>query len=192
MDTKICSKCHKTKYLTKFTRDKNRKDGRYPYCKECRKENDKRYRESGRHNENCKKYNKTEKGKETLRKAVSTYRKTEKYRSSWIKTNRKKRISSAISARMRQSLNGCKYNRHWEELVGYTLKDLKAHLQYLFKPGMSWKNYGKWHIDHKRPINSFNIYSYKCDDFRDCWKLENLQPLWARENLRKGAKYEIE
>jgi len=190
---KFCSKCNESKLLTEFTKDKNRKDGRYPYCKECRKVNDKVYRESGRHNENCKKYNKTEKGQITLKKAVAKYRKTEKYKRAWKKSNKKNRLSNTVSTRMRQSLNGCKYNRHWETLVEYTLKDLREHLESQFKSGMTWKNHGRvgWHIDHIRPIGSFNITDYDCRDFKECWSLDNLQPLWYWENVRKRDKYEI-
>jgi len=53
---------------------------------------------------------------------------------------------------------------------------------------MTWANYGEWHIDHKRPISSFNIVSVDCKEFGECWALENLQPLWADENLRKSNK----
>jgi len=95
---------------------------------------------------------------------------------------------------MRQSLHGCKYNRHWEDLVGYTLQELKEHLEKQFKPGMTWDNHGMygWHIDHIRPISSYNITDYECDDFKECWSLNNLQPLWAKENIIKGNKYEIQ
>lgn len=190
---KFCPKCGQSLLLDSFTNDKNRKDGKYPYCKDCRKVNDKKYRESGKHNENCKKYNKTDKGKESLSKAVEKYRKTENYKKSWNKTNKKKRLSQAISVRMNQSLKGCKYNRHWEDLVGYTLQDLKEHLESQFIDGMSWKNHGisGWHIDHIRPIDSFDIVDYDCSDFKKCWSLDNLQPLWAKDNMEKSNRYEI-
>jgi hypothetical protein len=55
---------------------------------------------------------------------------------------------------------------------------------------MNWELYmqGKIHIDHKRPIASFNFNSYKDKEFKECWALNNLQPLWAEENLSKGNK----
>jgi hypothetical protein len=53
---------------------------------------------------------------------------------------------------------------------------------------MTWKNYGKWHIDHIRPISSFKITGIDCEDFKKCWSLSNLQPLWAFDNLSKGTK----
>jgi hypothetical protein len=53
---------------------------------------------------------------------------------------------------------------------------------------MTWENYGKWHIDHKRPIASFNFTSYEDPEFKECWALNNLQPMWAKENMSKGNK----
>ena len=70
--------------------------------------------------------------------------------------------------------------------MGYTSNELKIHLESLFKDGMSWENYGKWHVDHIRPIVSFD----KNELPSIVNSLSNLQPLWAYENLLKGSKYE--
>ncbi len=78
----------------------------------------------------------------------------------------------------------------WELLVGYTIIDLKKHLEKQFTDGMTWENYGKWHIDHVKPICKFNINSVDCEDFKTCWSLDNLQPLWAIDNLKKGGNLE--
>lgn len=56
---------------------------------------------------------------------------------------------------------------------------------------MSWDNYGEWVVDHKKPIAAFNIVDAECQEFRDCWKLENLQPMFFIPNLQKGAKYDF-
>ena len=53
---------------------------------------------------------------------------------------------------------------------------------------MTWQNYGKWHIDHVIPKSLFNINGAKSKGFKKCWALENLQPLWADENLKKNNK----
>jgi len=90
---------------------------------------------------------------------------------------------------MRQSLKRNKNGYHWEKLVGYTLDNLIQHLESQFKEGMTWDNQGKWHIDHIRPIFSFDFDSYKDKEFRQCWALDNLQPLWAKDNLRKNKYY---
>lgn len=70
--------------------------------------------------------------------------------------------------------------------LGYSLAELKVHLESLFRPGMSWENYGAWHIDHVRPCCMFD-FSIP-EQFAEGWALDNLQPLWKRENLSKGNK----
>jgi len=101
-------------------------------------------------------------------------------------------INSTISKRMNESLKrGMKAGRAWESLVGYTVDQLKQHIEKMFKPGMSWENYGKaWHIDHKIPVAVFNFEKPEDIDFRICWSLKNLQPLDAHINMSKGAKIE--
>lgn len=79
---------------------------------------------------------------------------------------------------------------HWEDLVNYTLDELMTHLESLFAEGMSWDNYGQWHVDHIRPKSSFNFESYVDSEFKKCWALENLQPLWGEDNLRKNSKWD--
>ncbi|MFC1453546.1 hypothetical protein ACFLQL_00010 [Verrucomicrobiota bacterium] len=87
-------------------------------------------------------------------------------------------------------LKSIKSGHSWEELVGYTGDDLKKHLETKFISGMSWDNYGKdgWHIDHIIPKIFFKYKSYKDVEFQYCWSLNNLQPLWARDNMVKGKK----
>jgi len=71
-------------------------------------------------------------------------------------------------------------------LCGCTPHELMAHLQSQFKEGMHWNNYGKWHIDHIRPCASFDLTDP--EQQRQCFHYTNLQPLWARENIQKGAR----
>ncbi len=80
----------------------------------------------------------------------------------------------------------------WEELVNFTLQDLKEYLEKLWKPGMSWDNYGKfgWEIDHIIPISLWEFDSYNDREFKQCWALCNLQPLWVEENKKKKARIE--
>ena len=94
-----------------------------------------------------------------------------------------------ISKLMYMSLRREKGNRHWEDLVGYTLEKLKHHLESLFIDNMSWNNYGKWHVDHIIPQTLFKFKTPEDNEFKQCWALANLQPLWAEENRKKGARY---
>jgi uncharacterized protein (DUF2132 family) len=70
------------------------------------------------------------------------------------------------------------------ETLGYSAEQLKKHLENLFTEGMSWENWGEWHIDHKIPISCFN----KNEDPKVVNSLDNLQPLWAVENIKKSNK----
>lgn len=99
-------------------------------------------------------------------------------------------ISSTMSNYIYQAIRQDKAGRHWESLVGYTLSDLMFRLEFQFQRGMTWENYGEWHIDHIRPIASFHYTSPQDEEFQQCWSLANLRPLWAKDNIAKGAKWQ--
>jgi len=73
-------------------------------------------------------------------------------------------------------------------MVGFSIAEFMSHMEKQFVSGMSWENYGSWHIDHIQPVASFDFTTADDLDFKRCWSLENLQPLWAIDNLRKGSK----
>jgi hypothetical protein len=98
------------------------------------------------------------------------------------------RLRKNVSRMIHSLLVSGKNRKSAEELLGYTIHQLKLHLKKQFKAGMTWENYGEWHIDHKIPISAFNISSAKDIDFKRCWALGNLQPLWKHENLVKSGK----
>lgn len=84
--------------------------------------------------------------------------------------------------------NNLKKNGHYFENLKYTPEELIEHLEKQFVNGMSWDNYGEWHVDHIKPISQFNIQHIGDDEFNECWCLNNLQPLWGIDNIRKGNK----
>jgi len=55
-------------------------------------------------------------------------------------------------------------------------------------PGMGWHNMSEWHIDHIMPLASFNFTGLDDPAVREAWALSNLRPLWAADNIRKGAR----
>ena len=93
-------------------------------------------------------------------------------------------MSSMIYLALKEKKNGYK----WEDLVGYTCEDLMSHLESQFKGGMSWDNKGQWHIDHIIPRSRFHFNSPEDSEFKKCWGLSNLQPLWEKDNLTKYTK----
>lgn len=79
-------------------------------------------------------------------------------------------------------------NGHYFEILKYSPDELITHLEEQFTGEMSWDNYGIWHVDHIRPISSFNIQEIGDESFMECWSLKNLQPLRGDENIRKSNK----
>ena len=64
---------------------------------------------------------------------------------------------------------------------------MRKHIEKQFKEGMTWKNQGKWHIDHIKPCCKFNLLDK--EEQKKCFHYTNLQPLWSQENLSKGGNY---
>ncbi len=102
----------------------------------------------------------------------------------------KETLDSRVAGAIYRSIRGKNRKNDWESIVGFTLEQLEVHLEKLFTPGMSWEIFlkGKIHIDHKIPLSVFNFTSPDHIDFKRCWCLENLQPMWAEENRKKGAR----
>ena len=158
----------------------------------------KAYREANR--EKTKNYNKAYRSKNNKKFIAynklyhkANPQKIAKYHKVYYEKKRndyKYRLSRNISGNMRYSLRGNKNGSRWERLVSFTTEQLKKHLEKLFTEGMSWDNYGKngWEIDHKIPIDVFNFTNPEHDDFKRCWALENLQPMWKKENILKSNK----
>ncbi|MEN6577093.1 MAG: hypothetical protein ABFD90_12175 [Phycisphaerales bacterium] len=100
----------------------------------------------------------------------------------------KYRISRNVANAIRKSIRTGREFPWWERCLGYTWPQLKVHLESQFEPYMTWQNYGEeWHIDHIKPVASFEFEDYEDPGFRKCWALKNLRPLWAEENWDKNA-----
>jgi hypothetical protein len=101
----------------------------------------------------------------------------------------KVKVHINISSQIRQSLKSGKKGQSWELIVGYSVEELMIHLESLFEEGMTWENYGKWHIDHRIPKSWFNFETINDPEFIKCWDLKNLKPMWGNENIAKGNKF---
>jgi hypothetical protein len=203
---KKCSRCKHILSIDNFSKDKGQKSGLKPECNKCRndfylKNIDKRKKYLlDNHEEICfkakERYNKNRRreidrvlkyNKDNWNKILEYNR---KYYDKKIKNNIFHKLNRSIRTKMVRTLhNGSKNRQKWELLVGYTVQDLKKHLEKQFKNGMTWDNYGKWHIDHIKPISKFKYNNPVDIDFKECWSLSNLQPLWAKENISKGASF---
>jgi hypothetical protein len=88
-------------------------------------------------------------------------------------------------------LSGKQKNSHTMQYVGMTPDELMDYLEGRFTEGMTRDNYGKWHVDHTRPLASFDFTGPDNEEqLHMAWNYTNLQPLWAADNISKGANYE--
>jgi 5-methylcytosine-specific restriction endonuclease McrA len=104
------------------------------------------------------------------------------------KQNPSWRLTRVMRAGMWKSLKGVKGSGRWFDLLDYTVDELRAHIERQFLKGMSWGNFGEWHVDHIVPLSSFSFTGPHDPEFKRAWALSNLRPLWAAENMSKGGK----
>jgi hypothetical protein len=105
-----------------------------------------------------------------------------------LKENRKI-FDRNINASIYKSIKKNKCGSSWEKLVGYTLFDLKIHIELQFKKEMNWSNFGSyWWIDKIIPRREYT-YSGSTNEFKKCWSLKNMRPLEANECRRKKDKF---
>ena len=148
-----------SKYYSEWR--ENKKEQLKEYQKKWREENRDKLRKTKRD------YERNRKSSDPLYKLISNFR-------------------TAIYQVLKES--NVEKNRHYFDILQYTPEELIIHLELQFKDTMSWDNYGEWHVDHKLPITSFNIEEMGDKEFMKCWALENLQPMWGDENIRKSNK----
>lgn len=99
--------------------------------------------------------------------------------------NPEHKLRHNLRSRLRKSIHGRPGGLSPVRSLGCSVKELREHLESQFQLGMSWGNYGKWHIDHIKPLASFNLT--KQNEFKEACHYTNLQPLWAKDNLSKGT-----
>jgi len=205
---KICSNCKEEKELIEFGNDKYTKDKLTSQCKKCRNKYGRSYNKTEAGKKAAKKHRKSDKRKKYLKEYYSredVREKRKEWERNYIKQphirkkrtdymrERKKvdelfRLRSVISAYIANSIRGINSKKGSSiDILGCSIENYKDYLSDLFTEGMNWDNYGDWHIDHKRPVSSFDLS--KDEDVNNCFHYSNTQPLWAEDNLIKGSKW---
>ncbi len=183
-----CSQCGQFKKLDEFGLYKGGKLGRKSWCKSCAN----KYRKD-HHKENRKAVDKYIRNnrelciKRTRQWRLNNPEKLKKACHNWY-SRTKNKITECLLGRVRQSLNGKVERKKVWEILGYTYEEFVKHVEKLFQPGMTWDNHGEWEIDHIIPVAFFQFKSHKDVEFKMCWRLENIQPLWKHQNKQKGNK----
>lgn len=203
----MCSKCGEIKSLDNFGNMKSSKDGKRNTCKECRKKHEyeankdyyikkqrKYFREnrikvlSGnyKHKENNKEWYKEYHAKYYQDNKEAIMKRSKEYLYNRIENDVGFKILQRCRTRLYKAVKGQTKSASTKKLIGCSVEHLLSHLENQFDNGMSWDNYGEWHIDHIIPCASFD-FTDKKQQF-ECFNYNNLQPLWAEDNFAKSNK----
>jgi hypothetical protein len=108
-----------------------------------------------------------------------------------LKSDTNFRLTRSLKSRIWDILKRHPKSEHTLKLVGCNIEQLRSYLESKFKTGMSWDNWSLngWHIDHIRPCASFNLSIP--EEQRKCFHYTNLQPLWAKDNIKKSDNFVI-
>ena len=100
------------------------------------------------------------------------------------------RICNSLRCRIREKIKNIQLKVHLSKTIGKKPRELKDYIESKWLPGMTWENYGLygWHIDHIRPCSSFDLNNP--EEIQKINHFSNLQPLWAKDNIAKGDKWE--
>ena len=95
-------------------------------------------------------------------------------------------LACNLRTRLLSALKGKTKSKRTLELLGCSIDFLRKHLEKQFKRGMTWDNHSVhgWHIDHIKPCAKFDLS--KPEEQAKCFNYTNLQPLWAKNNLKKN------
>jgi hypothetical protein len=217
METKVCTKCKGEKKVCEFGKLKSSKDGLLYSCKECNNKRSVNYRKNNPEKVLELTRNWTKKNPEWVYNRHKKWReenpqKVKEMKGNWLDKNPEKRkeyrenykprkqkqrkerrdgdpvfnLTNRLRCRLwkyLKILNITKTNKTFD-IVGCSPQFLKEHLETQFTDGMSWDNRSEWHIDHIIPLSSAKTE----DELYKLCHYENLQPLWAEDNLKKSNK----
>jgi len=190
---KKCAKCGETKILNNdnFYNAKNTTDGFCVYCRDCSLAKTKteefkiwHKRSRDRRVDKARVENSNYKCREDVKEQRNIVDAVRASNDKWFYLKNKTRIL------MYTCLRKVKNSPTMEKLLGYTVDELKLHIEKQFTDGMTWEKMfnGEIEIDHKIPIINFRYASTDDPEFKKCWALDNIQPLWKIDNLKKGTK----
>ena len=191
-----CTKCGQYKLWDEYHKAKHMNTGYMPRCKQCLKTPladmvcpvcDGRF-QGRRSKVYCSTECKPNSCASLSGRAREAANKRAKY-SSNLSYNLECRMRTQLrrnSTLMRMAINRGQQSPTLEDRLGYSIAELRSHLESLFTDGMSWGRFDEIHIDHKIPLSSFSLDIES--EYNECWSLSNLQPLWAIDNQKKGDR----
>jgi hypothetical protein len=200
MEVKNCNTCNVNKSFNSFYKDRAYKDGYRGSCKSCKKI----YNDRPETKAALKVRNNSVEYKEVQQKRVSSLefkikrkliQSTDEFKAknNLRKRNRLKvddnyRLRENLRSRLNKAINNNQKVGSAVSDLGCSIEELKSYLENQFTEGMSWGNWSRtgWHMDHKTALAKFDLTNP--EEFKMACHYTNLQPMWAKDNLKKGIK----
>lgn len=180
---KKCNTCKIEKCLDEFNKDKCSSDGLKYSCRDCTKKKYSIYYENNKEKEIKRQtnYQNNNLPAVRLKRNIRLKRRYDNDILYRLKINTRNRIKLFLKSKNFNEIKNGTFN-----IVGCTPGELKEHIEKQFSEGMNWRNYGfrGWHIDHIKPL----ALAENNDDVYELCYYSNLQPMWARENYKKGDR----
>ena len=203
---KKCYKCKIEKSSEEFSKHRSGKDGLQAICKLCsakyRAENKERAKE---HHEKWRAENKERIKERNAKYYAENKERHKETKAKWFAKNKEKitkqfmqryhndlnfKLLNNLRGRVNKAIKRGSKSAKTMELLACSIEEFKSHLESKFTEGMTWDNHGEWHIDHIIPCASFDLTDP--EQQKKCFHYTNLQPLWASENMSKGARLEYQ
>ena len=196
--SKICNQCDTPKSLDCFHKRSTTKDGLQYKCKLCRLEHNKLCRskltpEQKRDTDKLRyskltpeeKERKQEQAKLQYSKRTPEQKEQKRAREKlWLSGSPDRRIKANLRSRLSMAIRGNTKTASAVKDLGCSWDHFKAHMESKFTEGMTWDNYGEWHVDHIHPLARVDVSN--AEELKKAVHYTNLQPLWALDNIRKS------
>jgi hypothetical protein len=216
MGSRVCCRCKIEQPMSEYGPQKKGPNGYRSQCRSCRRLEAKEYRKRNLdkvkaakeawkaknpdYDKNYRENNPDKKRNASLKWYAKNKEVAKERAKTWNRNNPEK-----INAKQRRYMKNNPHIQSWRsvlrnslsrlnkkkeghtiDLLGYSAEDLKKHLESLFTDGMSWDNYGEWHIDHIKPVVNFDPKTPQSI----VNALSNLRPMWATTREINGVIYE--
>ena len=202
-ERKTCSICKVEKTVDNFYFRKNRNNYR-TQCRVCVSDRSKQYRIVNKEKIVARSSELRQLNKEKILAQEAEYRKNNKekisvrqseyyqknkekiyeYRRNRRKNNENLRLIYNTRSRINTALKGKSKSFKTMEILGIDIESYKRWIEYQMTPEMNLNNI---HIDHVKPISSFDISND--NELLEAFNWRNTQPLLKQDNLRKSAKF---
>ena len=176
--TKYCPNCYLNVSVKEFNFSSRTKDNLQSYCRTCS------HKVFKKHRDNNPKYKERERAYEKIRQEKMANGEMPHR----VEATKIRQKNNSIIKRIVKNVEAM-LDKTFINSFGCSKQTFVKRFEKEFEknPGMTWKNYGAWHMDHIKPLGSFLLDTKANRKLANLYT--NLRPIWATVNMKKGSKY---